>query len=93
MVILVIKCTAWFLAETTMLLHIYSTATISCRSSVEELIDVYHKQVNIALKNEVSSSQVIAEPKVAWESWERDLQIFLRKLRLEQTAKCGIMDF
>lgn len=50
-----------------MLLHLCSITTILCRSSIEELLDVYHKQVNIALRNEVRSSRIIAVAKVAGE--------------------------
>lgn len=48
-----------------MLLRMCLIITVSCRSSIEELLDIYHKQIEIALKNEVRSLQIIAEPKVA----------------------------
>lgn len=54
MVILVIKPNAAFSDQGYVIfMHLCSIFTISCRSSIEELLDVYHKQVNIALRNEV----------------------------------------
>lgn len=84
-----------------MLLRMCLIITVSCRSSIEELLDIYHKQIEIALKNEVRSLQIIAEPKVAWECLlirqleEKKLQVFLEKLKSEQDAKCefGIIGF
>lgn len=66
-----------------MLLQMCLIVTVSCRSSVEELLDIYHKQTEIALKNEVRSLQVITESKVAWEF------LLIRQLQEKSNCRCS----
>lgn len=66
-----------------MLLQMCLIVTVSCRSSVEELLDIYHKQTEIALKNEVRSLQVITESKVAWEF------LLIRQLEEKRNCRCS----